>query len=184
MREIERGLGRPVEQLFAHIDHKPLAAASVAQVHAARLFDGSEVVVKVRRIGVKRMIDRDMQALAAAMRIVVAAVPRLRQYQPLRLIDEVWDSLRKETDFRQEARNIRTFATAFADWDTLHVPRVIDYLVSEAVIVQERSGGSGSTIHRSGPTAPAWRRTLSTPTCIRSSCSASFTAIPTQAISS
>jgi ubiquinone biosynthesis protein len=83
------------------IDRKPLAAAPVAQVQAARLFDGSEVIVKVRRIGVKRMIDRDMQALAAATRVVVAVAPRPHRYQLLRLIDEVWDGLRRETDFRK-----------------------------------------------------------------------------------
>src|SRR6516225_7628685 len=69
--EIERGLGRPVKELFAHLDRKPLAAASVAQVHTARLHDGSEVIVKVRRAGIKRRIDRDMPALMMLTRIAM-----------------------------------------------------------------------------------------------------------------
>jgi ubiquinone biosynthesis protein len=142
MREIERGLGRPIKELFAHIEHKPLAAASIAQVHAARLHDGREVIVKIRRIDIGRMIDRDMRALVAVTRVAMMVMPRLRHYEPLRLIDEIWSNLRKEIDFRQEGRNINIFATAFADWPSLHIPRVIDDLVSETVIVQERSAGA------------------------------------------
>ena len=154
MREIERGLGSPIKQLFAHIDLKPLAAASVAQVHAARLHDGREVIVKVRRIGIRTMIDRDMRALEVVTRIATAVMPRLRHYQPLRLIDEIWNNLRKEIDFRHEARNIKTFAAAFANWPTLHIPGVIDDLVSETVIVQERSAGLRIDDPAIGPDGP------------------------------
>ena len=141
IREIERGLGCPVKQLFVHLDRKPLAAASVAQVHAARLHDGREVIIKVRRPGIDRQIGHDMRALMMLTRVAAAFVPRLKHYQPLRIIDEIWSNLRKEIDFRHEARNIRRFATAFADWPTVHIPKVIDDLAGETVIVQERSGG-------------------------------------------
>ena len=154
IREIEHGLGRSIEELFAHFDHKPLAAASVAQVHAAELHDGRQVIVKVRRIGIKAQIDRDMRALLMLARAAVALRPSLKHYQPMRIIDEIWRNLRKETDFRQEARNIRRFVTAFADWPTIDVPNVVDKLVSESVIVQERSGGrriDDPTIRPDGP---------------------------------
>lgn len=155
IREIEHGLQRPVKQLFLRFDHKPLAAASIAQVHTACLQDGREVIVKVRRIGIKSQIDRDMRALRLLTRVATAAVPRLRHYQPLRIVDEVWSNLRKEIDFRQEARNIRRFAAAFADWPTIHIPGVIGDLVGETVIVQERSGGrriDDPTLRSDGPT--------------------------------
>lgn len=140
-REIERGFGRKVDELFAYVGSEPLAAASVAQLHAARLADGRAVIVKVRRKEAGETIDRDMKALMAATRAVMRVSPRLRHYQPLWLIEEIWRNLRKEIDFRQEARNITTFAAAFADWPTIHVPAVIDGLVCESVIVQERSVG-------------------------------------------
>ena len=89
LHEIERGLGRSLRDVFAHIDRKPLAAASVAQVHTARLHDGREVIVKVRRIGIRTMVDRDMRALLMVMRLAMVLIPRLRHYQPLRLIDEI-----------------------------------------------------------------------------------------------
>lgn len=139
--EIERGLGRPIKEMFSSFDEKPLAAASVAQVHAAELYDGRRVIVKVRRPGIKTQIDRDMHALGAVARLTTALIPRLRHYQPLRIIEEIWGNLRKEIDFRQEARNIKHFVAAFADWPTIQIPGVVNDLVSETVIVQERSIG-------------------------------------------
>lgn len=141
IKEIERGLGQPMERLFARFDRKPIAAASIAQVHTAELHDGRNVVVKVRRVGIEAQIDGDMRALRMVARIAAALSPRLRHYQPLRIVDEIWNNLRKEIDFRQEARNIRRFTAAFSDWPAIVVPDVIDNFVSEAVIVQERSGG-------------------------------------------
>ena len=141
MREIERGLGRPIKEIFARIDIQPLAAASIAQVHTARLADGGEVIVKVRRAGIARQIDHDMRALSWLVRGVTALIPRLQHYQPTRIIDEIWSNLRTEIDFRREARNIRHFVQAFADWPTVHIPNVVGDLVCETVIVQEMSHG-------------------------------------------
>lgn len=141
MQEVEAGLGRPISELFAEFDENPLAAGSIAQIHTARLHGGRDVIVKVRRAGLKAQIDRDMQALGWLTRITVGLAPPLRHYQPLRIISEIWGNLTREIDFRREAQNIRRFVTAFADWPTLKVPDVIDGLVCETVIVQERSHG-------------------------------------------
>lgn len=141
VEEIERGLRRPATELFAEFEETPLAAASVAQVHAARLADGRSVIVKVRRPGLDRQIDQDMRSLFWLARVATLFVPRLRHYQPERIVREIWGNLRKEIDFCREARNIRSFVTAFADWPKLKIPDVIDNLVSESVIVQERSSG-------------------------------------------
>ncbi|MBN9310323.1 MAG: AarF/ABC1/UbiB kinase family protein [Devosia sp.] len=141
IREIERAFGRPLAELFAEFERKPLAAASIAQVHAARLHDGREVVVKVRRLGIKRQIERDMRALAWLAQIGGAMSRRLRHYQPELVIREIWTNLRNETDFAREARSITRFASAFTDWPTVYVPRAIEGLISETVLVQERSHG-------------------------------------------
>lgn len=154
LEEIERGLGRPVAALFAEFEDKPLAAASVAQVHAARLRDGRSVIVKVRRPGLKRQIDQDMRSLLWVMRVATVIMPRLGHYQPLRVVREIWGNLSKEIDFCREARNIRRFVAAFADWPTLKIPDVIGDLVSETVIVQERSSGlriDDPTLRPDGP---------------------------------
>jgi ubiquinone biosynthesis protein len=141
VHEIEKGLGRPIKELFSKFDKKPLAAASVAQVHTAKLHDGRQVIVKVRRSGIKTQIDHEMRALTVVTRIAMLLMPRLKHYQPLRIVEEIWSNLRKEIDFRQEARNIRLFVTAFADWPAIYIPDVIEDLVSETVIVQVRSSG-------------------------------------------
>ncbi len=141
VEEIERELGRPIDELFTEFDREPFAAASIAQVHRARLADGRAVIVKVRRIGIKSQIDRDMRTLQWVTRVGLALAPGLRRLQPLRLVEEVWSNLRKETDFRQEARNIRRFAEAFAGSPTIHIPALVDDLYSESILVQELSGG-------------------------------------------
>ena len=139
--EIERSLGRPLDELFASFDVQPLAAASVAQVHAARLRHGREVIVKVRRIGIEREIERDMRALARLVLIATILVPTLRRYEPSRIVVEIWNNLRKEIDFRVEARNIRQFAAAFQEWPSIYVPDVVGSLACESVVVQIRSHG-------------------------------------------
>lgn len=141
IREIEGGLGRPIDELFVRFDGKPVAAASIAQVHLAELPDGRSVVVKVRRIGIETQIDTDMRALMMAVRIAQALAPRLAHYHPQLIVGEIWSNLLKEIDFYQEARNIRRFVAAFADWPSIEIPDVVAGLVSKTIIVQERSGG-------------------------------------------
>jgi ubiquinone biosynthesis protein len=139
--EVERAFGRKIESLFAQLDVEPLAAASIAQVHGAQMKDGRAVIVKIRRPNVRAKIDRDMGALRVAAQLLPKLVPHLQRHQPVRIVDEIWTNLRKEADFRQEARNIQRFVEAFKDWPSINIPRVVDDLVAESVIVQERSSG-------------------------------------------
>lgn len=141
MIEIERGLGAPVSTLFAAFGPQALAAASIAQVHGARLHDGREVVVKVRRPGIKVQVARDMRMLRLATRILLLLAPGIERYRPLELIGEIEASLQQEMDFRREARNIKRFAQIFAGSATIYVPPVMEDLYSESVLVQVRSGG-------------------------------------------
>jgi ubiquinone biosynthesis protein len=115
VREIEQSFGRTITDLFAAFDPTPMAAASIAQVHAASLHDGREVIVKVRRPGIKRQIEQDMKIIAFLVRTALVVAPRMRHYDPLGLIDETLQNLRKEMDFRHEARSIRRFAEMFRD---------------------------------------------------------------------
>jgi len=141
IREVERAFNAPVHEIFADFELQPLAAASIAQVHGARLNDGRQVVVKVRRPGIKAQVAQDMLLLKQVLKLMLMVAPGLRQYHPLAMIEEIETNLRKEMDFRHEARNIKRFVAAFRDSETINIPGVIDELYTEAVMVQERSMG-------------------------------------------
>lgn len=141
VEEIERAFDCPINYLFSSFEQAPLAAASIAQVHAATLRDGRSVVIKVRRPGVKEQVAHDMRILRRLVRVVVWFSPELESYRPLAIIQEIETNLRRELDFRLEARSQRRFAVAFANSATIFVPRVIEPLYTEAVIVQERAEG-------------------------------------------
>ena len=139
--EIERSFGRKVGELFAEFNPVPMAAGSVAQVHVARLHDRHKVIVKVRRPGIKRRVEQDLKILLLLVRAVLVIAPRLRRMDPLGLVEEVLRNLRKEMDFRQEARNIRRFGEIFKDSPTIFVPAAIEGMQSEWISVQHMSAG-------------------------------------------
>lgn len=139
--EIERGLGRRIEQVFSTLEAEPFAAASIAQVHRAKLHDGRAVIVKVRRPAIRSQIDRDMRNLIRVVRLVVIVVPGLARFQPENVAREIWANLRRETDLNLEARNIRRFLEAFKGRKDVYIPAAINEMCSEAVLVQEFSHG-------------------------------------------
>jgi ubiquinone biosynthesis protein len=154
VREIEQSFGRKVGELFSEFNPIPLAAASIAQVHTARLHDGHDVIVKVRRPGIKRRVEQDMKILALLVRVVLLVAPRLRRLDPLGLVKEVLRNLRKEMDFRQEARNIRRFTEIFRDSQTIFVPAAIEGMQTEWISVQHMSAGlriDDAGLKESGP---------------------------------
>jgi ubiquinone biosynthesis protein len=134
-------LGAPPSELFASFDLVPLAAASVAQVHRARLHDGREVVVKILRPNVRATIDQDMRILLALTVVGSALVPFLRKHRPLALVRELRSNLRRETDLREEARNIRRFAAAFSGSKAIFIPGVVEELSGVSVLVEELASG-------------------------------------------
>jgi len=135
---IRRALG---EGVFASIDEEPLAAASIAQIHAALMSDGTEVVVKVRRPGVVEQVEQDLDLLrtTAAMAEKRSASARLLQLGPL--ADEVETNLRAELDFQEEASNAELVRRLVSEYENLVVPRVIPPHVTEEVLVLERIHG-------------------------------------------
>jgi ubiquinone biosynthesis protein len=103
--QLEADLGAAPETLFADFAPTPLAAASIAQVHAATLRDGRAVVVKIQRPGIAETMRADLRLLMAAARIVERRAPALRRHQPVRVVAELGAALLEELDFRIEAAN-------------------------------------------------------------------------------
>lgn len=140
-REIELQLGKPILELFSDFEDEPLAAASLAQVHKAQLRGGQWVVVKVRRPGIKASISRDMRLVYVALRVLLLVWPGVQRYRPLELLRELEYNLNRELDFRVEAHNIQRFSEGLKSFDTVHVPKVVDDLYTESVLITELSGG-------------------------------------------
>jgi ubiquinone biosynthesis protein len=138
--EVERSFG-PLEQVFASFEPEPFAAGSIAQVHRATMPDGREVVVKVRRPGIRRQVEQDIRILRWFVRTLLWVLPGARRVRPFELIDELARNLQKEIDFRQEAMNNQRFCEIFRDAPDITVPAVVDDLYTDWVMVQEMSHG-------------------------------------------
>ena len=135
---IEQALGQSIEQLFADFSANSLAAASVAQVHRARLLSGEQVVVKLVRPGIAKQIARDINLMYSLARLLELLAPTLSQrIRPRELVDEYEFTISSELDMRVEAANCASFAHKFAGSDLLKVPKIYWPLVSKDVLVQE-----------------------------------------------
>lgn len=131
-------LGGPPEQLFAEFSTTAIAAASIAQVYAARLMTGEDVVLKIRRPGIEAVMRADLRLLLAAARVIERRAPALRRHQPVRVVTELSEALLEEIDFRIEARNqteVRRRATVF------DVPLVHERFTTERTMVSARVRG-------------------------------------------
>ena len=136
-QQLTEDLGGPPDQLFAEFDRQPIAAASMAQVHRARLIDGAEVVVKVRRPGIRPVVEADLRLLTRLASIAESEVADLRRYRPKELIRQFTLSMRNEMDLAAECRNAERIAHNFADDPQILVPEVFGQWSGERVNVQE-----------------------------------------------
>jgi ubiquinone biosynthesis protein len=135
-RIVEPELGRPVDELFTEFERKPVAAASVAQVHRARLADGTEVAVKVLRPSIRRQVERDAAILLFGAR-VVAISPSLRLNDPVGHLRHFVEAIIKQTDLTLEADNYDRFRVNFAAVPEIAFPVVHRSLSSRSVLTME-----------------------------------------------
>ena len=126
---------------FVRIEPEPLATASIAQIHAALLGSGREVIVKVRRPGIERQIDLDLALLRSTAELLESRSERAQLLQARALADELEVHLRGELDFVEEAWNAELVAGLLRDYEELVVPAVIRPYVTEKVLVLERIEG-------------------------------------------
>jgi ubiquinone biosynthesis protein len=141
--QLTEDLGAPPDKIFAFFDTEPLAAASIAQVYRARLEDGTEVAVKVRRPGIRPVIEADLRWLARLAEIAESESPELRIFRPRQVVRQFTLSLKRELDFVSECRSAERIAdnfAAYADPDSIAAAAAIapDALPQPAVIVIPR----------------------------------------------
>lgn len=140
--QIERELGRPIHQLFARFEPRPLAAASIGQVHAAQLPDGRPVVVKVQRPGIRRTIEADLALLMDLADLAERYSPWAAFYPFRDIAAELAASLRAELDFVREGRNAQRLARALAGRPDVRIPAVIWEYTTPRVLTLERLEGT------------------------------------------
>jgi ubiquinone biosynthesis protein len=142
-RTVETELGRPLTQIFATFDPQPLAAASIAQVHVARLHTGEDVVVKVQRPDVSRLVHTDLRAMAWLAPHLVGRIPVAALANPPALVELFADTILEELDFRVEAANMLDVAAMLHELgqDGYVVPRPHPTLVTRRVLVMQRLEG-------------------------------------------
>ena len=143
---LERELGQPTEAAFAEFDWAPLAAASIGQVHAARLHDGRPVAVKIQYPGVAEAIRADLkntELLATFFSLIAAVAPGGIRMDLRGGADEVSERITEELDYRLEAHNQRVFADIYRGHPFIHIPEVIDDLSTARVLTQELVNGRG-----------------------------------------
>ena len=158
---IEKGLGRSAPQLFASIDPEPMASASIAQVHRARLASGEDVVVKVQRPGIEEQIRSDTDLLFYLARFLEGVIEETGIYTPTGIVTEFRNAMLLELDFENEARNIEEFARNHADRPYVVIPNLYGDLSSRTVItLQELRGVKLKTVLESGQSAGIDRQQL------------------------
>lgn len=138
---IEKALGQPVAELFASFDNQALASASIAQVHAATLPDDKQVVVKVVRPGIEKVIEQDLRLLTTLARLVQRLFPDGRRLRPVEVVEDYRLTIYDELDLQREGANTSQLRRNFAHSEILYVPDVYWDYTRRNVLVMERIHG-------------------------------------------
>src|SRR5918997_3665425 len=134
-------LGVRLSKAFLEFESEPVAAASLGQVHRARMRDGRAVVVKVQRPDIREQMSKDLEVLADIAEFFDNHTEAGRRYEFAAILEELRKSLMRELDYRQEARNLSTFADNLRDFEELVVPRPVDDYTTSRVLTMDYVSG-------------------------------------------
>jgi len=144
-RVIEEELGKPPEAIFGGFSAQPLASASIAQVHAARLRSGEQVVVKIQKAGIVPRVEADLSILMGLAELAEKYAPEVRAYQPIALVRQFHHTLLRELDFNSERRNLEEFRRNFANDPLVRFPRPWPDTSRRRVLTMEQLEGIPGT---------------------------------------
>lgn len=139
--KIESSLEQSIQEVFAEFDERPLASASIAQVHAAKLYDGSDVIVKVLRPNIKKIIRNDISLLYLVARITKSLWKQGKRARPVELVSEFEQTILDELDLMREAANASQLRRNFTDSNIMYVPKIHWTFTRNDVMVMERIYG-------------------------------------------
>jgi len=138
-------LGRPPEEVFNELEKEPFAAGSIAQVHRAKLADGSPIVLKVRRPGIEEVVRADLRLLARLAELLEEEMPEVRRYQPRMVVRQFARSIRDELDLVVEGRNAEAITRNMSEQPGLVIPRIHQQWSSKRLLVQEYLEGQSAS---------------------------------------
>jgi ubiquinone biosynthesis protein len=138
---VEEELDRPIKEVFSEFDRKPLAAASLGQVHAARLITGEPVAVKVQRPGIADIVERDLAIVRRLARMIETRTAWGKTYGVLGIAEEFAFRLTEELDYRNEAANASEMARVLDGMADIHVHKIWEDLSTSRILVMERLVG-------------------------------------------
>lgn len=142
---VESELGMPPGDMFEHFEETSLAAASIGQVHRARLKDGEEVAVKVQRPGIRKIIEVDLEIMLHLASLMERHLEEFKVNRPARIVGEFARTIEKEIDYTIEASHIERFSRQFIDDETVYVPKVFRETTTERVLTMEYIDGVKSS---------------------------------------
>ncbi|HLC96300.1 MAG TPA: AarF/ABC1/UbiB kinase family protein [Candidatus Nanoarchaeia archaeon] len=134
---IKSELKKSISDIFRSFTKKPIASASISQVHAAVLPDGTKVAVKVQRPHMTEIIDSDIKIMMYIAHLLEAHIPRIAAYRPTRIIQEFKEWSHKELDFRIEAKNAGRFRHNFKGSETVIIPKIFPGLSTSKILTME-----------------------------------------------
>jgi ubiquinone biosynthesis protein len=129
--------GRPPSQVFASLDEKPVASASISQVHRAVLHDGRVVALKVQRPEIAKVVQADLDIIKNLAQLIERRIPNLAVYRPLTMAREFERTIKRELDFSRERRTIERCRLQFADDPSVHIPLTFPDLCTSRVLAME-----------------------------------------------
>jgi ubiquinone biosynthesis protein len=138
---VEQELCAPLDALFAHFDDTPLAAASIGQVHRARLVTGESVIVKIQRPGIRKIIEVDLEILFHLATLMEKNIEEAEIYRPTRVVDEFARSIEKEINYKIEAQHAERFARQFTGNEAIYIPRIFNETSTGRVLTMEYVDG-------------------------------------------
>ena len=136
-QRIRKELGKDVNEIFSSFEKKPLASASISQVHKAILKDGKNAAVKIQRPDVKKIMETDIEIMFYGAKLLEARIPKIRKFSPVQVIEEFSKWTEKELDFKREAMNAKIFAKNFSESKTVKIPEIYPDLTTNRILTME-----------------------------------------------